>query len=248
MKSTFILIRWKLSAFATAAAVALVPGLGMSEGKAKKDWAEDAAQQYERKSEAAIQSGNEHDALIYLRMAQIKRDAGQASKDGKPFDWDEYHQLQGMLKVQDGHVGKKEVGVKDRQAHGKEKPGGRKEKPDARKEKPDAHKEKPDARKGKPDARRKDGERKPEWRGKPQDQPKPGRPEKIGSKDPGAGFIRQAEDYEQKGMAALKAGDVQKAVIYVELAGIKRQAAVAAKNGQDFDWSHYHKRVKDLKK
>lgn len=75
----------------------LLSGVSFAEGGGNENWAEKAAVQYEEKAAQAAAQGNTHDAEIYLKMAQIKRDAGAASKAGKEFSWDEYHQLSGQL-------------------------------------------------------------------------------------------------------------------------------------------------------
>jgi hypothetical protein len=74
-----------------------LPLLVQAEGKAKGDWAEEAAVRYEEKAVHAANSGNAEAAQIYRKMAQMKRDAGAASKAGKKYDWSEYHELQGQL-------------------------------------------------------------------------------------------------------------------------------------------------------
>ena len=152
------------------------PLAALAEGKANHDWAEEAAVRYEKKARHAQEKGNAEAAAIYKRMAQIKRDAGAASKQGKDFSWDEYHKLKG--KLNDLHAAK----------HG------------------DKHHAK-----------------------------------KHSKEDAGAGFLHTAEKYEKRGEEALKAGDTEKAKILMQMAAIKRQAAVAAREGKGFDWSHYHK-------
>jgi len=76
--------------FVTAASVS-------AKSKAQTDWAENAAVKYEKKAAIAKQNGEVEAAKIYKRMAQIKRDAGKASKQGKKYDWSEYHKLEGKL-------------------------------------------------------------------------------------------------------------------------------------------------------
>lgn len=90
--------------------------LSFAEGGGNEDWAEKAAVGYEEKAAKAKADGNEADATIYLRMAQIKRDAGAASKAGKEFSWDEYHALSGQL-----GGGKKDKGEKGEKAEAKDK-------------------------------------------------------------------------------------------------------------------------------
>ncbi len=99
----------------------LFSGLGFAEGDGNKDWAEKAAMQYEEKAALAAAQGNTHDAEIYLKMAQMKRDAGAAAKEGKPYSWDEYHALSGQLGG--GKKEKHEKGEKDKDVakHDKEK-------------------------------------------------------------------------------------------------------------------------------
>ncbi len=97
-----------------------------AEGKGDGDWAEKAAQQYEQKAELADKQGKPDAAAIYRRMAQIKRDAGAASKEGRDFDWAEYHALNEKLQQMtstksgecrdakgEGHKGKPEAGKAD---------------------------------------------------------------------------------------------------------------------------------------
>lgn len=62
------------------------------------DWAEKAAKAYEIKAEKSIQTGNKKAAKIYLEMAKIKREAGDAAKLGKEYSWDKYHKLEGKLR------------------------------------------------------------------------------------------------------------------------------------------------------
>lgn len=85
------------------------------------DWAEKAALQYEEKAAKSQATGNTKDAVIYTKMAQIKRDAGAAAKEGKPFSWDEYHALHAQLIGSDKHSGDT---AKD--AKGKDEPGDQK--------------------------------------------------------------------------------------------------------------------------
>jgi hypothetical protein len=81
----------------TAAILLISSVFVLAEGGQQGDWAEQAAQGYETKAVAAEQKGDAESAKIYHRMAQIKRDAGAASKAGKEFDWTEYHQLNAQL-------------------------------------------------------------------------------------------------------------------------------------------------------
>jgi hypothetical protein len=156
-----------IACFVSATLLLSVPVF--AEGKPQEDWAEQAALGYEKKAAEAEQKGDATAAKIYLRMAQIKRDAGAASKNGQEFSWDEYHRLNGELQ------------------------------------------------------------------GKTQEQASKDKP-KAG---PGDGFMKAAEEYHQLGLAAIKAADANKANIYLELAQIKREAARAAVEGKDFDWTRY---------
>jgi hypothetical protein len=99
----------------------LLPAVSFAEGGGNEDWAEKAAVQYEEKAAKATAEGNAHDAAIYKRMAQIKRDAGAAGKAGKEFKWDEYHALNGQL---GGH--KKDKGDKGKDTKPKDGDGGKK--------------------------------------------------------------------------------------------------------------------------
>lgn len=70
--------------------------------------------------------------------------------------------------------------------------------------------------------------------------------EKQVKDDPGAGFINTAQEYQKQSIEAAKAGDTEKANIYMELAKIKLDAAAAVRQGKDFDWTKYHELVKRL--
>lgn len=162
----------------------LWPSVAFAEGGGDPDWAENAAVQYEKKAAEAVSRGNAHDAGIYLRLAQIKRDAGAAAKAGKDFNWDEYHALCGKL------------GGAEKDNSGKKVDPG----------------------------------------------------EKIVKGNPGDGFISTAQEFLKKSIEAAKAGDTEKAVIYGELARIKMEAATAANQGKDFDWTRYEELTKKLAK
>ncbi len=58
----------------------------------------DAADEYEAKANEAMNNGNEHNARIYTRLANIKRDAAIALETGKSHDWTEYFKLKKELK------------------------------------------------------------------------------------------------------------------------------------------------------
>ena len=118
------LLRYSLFAFAISSSSLF------AEGDGNKDWAEKAAQKYEQKAKNARDGGNEAAAKIYDRMAQIKRDAGSASKRGEKFSWDEYHKLEGELNALKGGHDKKHAWKdkghekKDHNKHGGKKDAG----------------------------------------------------------------------------------------------------------------------------
>ena len=89
------------SAFVVATLSGIAVSSVLAENGSHHDWAEKAAQKYEMKSKEAASAGNEADAKIYSRMAEIKRDAGAAAKEGKKFDWGEYHTLASQLNKDD---------------------------------------------------------------------------------------------------------------------------------------------------
>lgn len=91
--------------------------LAFGEGKEPKNWAEEAAKNYENKAALASEAGDAESARIYKRMAQIKRDAGAASNKGKAFDWSEYHALEGELNAK---LHKKKDKHKEKEMHGKD--------------------------------------------------------------------------------------------------------------------------------
>lgn len=95
----------KLNSLLLILSLSCLPVALHGEGKGNTDWAEKAARGYEEKAKWAEQKGDPASAAIYRRMAAIKREAGAASKKGKKFSWDEYHELEGKLhKIQKGHA------------------------------------------------------------------------------------------------------------------------------------------------
>ncbi len=100
-----------------AATIAILPATALAEGKGNHDWAEKAARGYEYKAKEAEKAGMPRAAAIYQRMAEIKREAGVASKQGKKFSWDEYHALEGRLNAiknsRKEHFAKKDHAKKD---------------------------------------------------------------------------------------------------------------------------------------
>lgn len=190
-----------------AVAVAgFLPAVTFAEGDGNVDWAEKAAVEYMEKADKAAAEGNAHDAGIYTKMAQIKRDAGAAAKAGKEFSWDEYHALSGQL-----GGGQKDKGKKSKDTKWKDKDGDKKSK----------YKEKPEGKKAQIKAK-----------------------EKGNAAD---GFIKTAQQYQQKSIDAMKSGDTEKASIYMELAKMKLDAATAAGQGKGYDWTQYHELLKQLK-
>lgn len=64
----------------------------------------DAARDYDAKARMAKKAGDREKADIYSEMAEIKRQAAKAAKDGKEFSWDRYTELQNRLNK--GHEAK----------------------------------------------------------------------------------------------------------------------------------------------
>lgn len=231
-----------------------------AEGKSNGDWAENAALGYEKKAAAANDSGNAEAAKIYTRMAQIKRDAGAASKQGKDFSWKEYEELQGQLNQAKKH-GKKHdkkpnKGFLDA-ATGYDKKAAE---ATASGNKSDAMiysklaNIKRAAAKGElknwdeyrklqsqlsghkkhADKHAKDGnaskKKGQEGKAKPQD-----------------GFLKAAYEYQVKATQAMVAGNEHNAQIYTQLSNIKKEAAASATEGKGYDWTKYFALQKQLK-
>ena len=125
ISTTVPIIMKTISAFSAlaVATLAFVPATLLAEGKGNSDWAEKAAHGYEEKARWAENQGKPRAAAIYRRMAEIKREAGRASKHGKKFSWNEYHALEGKLNaIKKEHH--KNAGNKDcDKPHDKEKAG-----------------------------------------------------------------------------------------------------------------------------
>ena len=193
-----------------AVVAGLLPAVSFAEGGGNEDWAEKAAVQYEEKAAKAEAEDNVRDAGIYRRMAQIKRDAGAASKAGEEFSWDEYHALSKLLGGEKKEKGKDAKNAEWKKAEWKnksdDKNAGKKNKPDGK-----------EAEAG-----------------------------KKGKGNPGDGFISAAQEYQKLSIKAAKAGDTEKVGIYGQLAKIKLDAAAAANQGKDFDWTEYHALKKKL--
>ena len=65
---------------------------------------------------------------------------------------------------------------------------------------------------------------------------------------PGEEFLKTSREFQRKSIEAIKAGDTDKAGIYLELAEIKAEAATAIQNGKAFSWDRYHELTKSLSK
>ena len=192
--------------FIVAVAAAFLPVMSFAEGGGgDQDWAEKAAVGYEYKAAKALEDDKAQDATIYTRMAQIKRDAGAAGKEGKSFSWDEYHALNGQLSGNSKPSGDKNKVAKDKEKYAKG------------------------------EAKEKSADKKAHF-------------DKKGKQSPAEGFIKTATEYQQKSIEATKAGDTEKANIYLELAKMKLDAASAVGQGKDYDWTQYHQLVKSLEK
>ena len=222
--------------------------ISLAEGDGNTDWAEKAAVDYQKKAEAASAEGNMEAAKIYKRMAQIKRDAGVASKEGKEFSWKEYEELQGKL-----HQVK---GSKDH-AHKKHenKPDGGPEQ--AAKEydiKAAMARQVGNDNDAKIYTRRAANGEIENWDEYHQLKSQLSDHKKhVANKDhhdkgkPQNGFLAAAADYQMKATKAMEAGNEHNARIYTQLANMKREAAAAAAKGEGYDWTNYFALQKELK-
>lgn len=100
----------KTASILTVATLAFLTVPLLADGKGDTDWAEKAARGYEEKAEWARKQGKPRAAEIYQRMAEIKREAGRASRQGREFSWQEYHELEGKLQGLREEHAKKEGG------------------------------------------------------------------------------------------------------------------------------------------
>jgi hypothetical protein len=106
--------------FIVVVAAAFLPVMSFAEGGGgDQDWAEKAAVGFEHKAAKALKDDNAQDATIYTRMAQIKRDAAAAGKEGKSFSWNEYHALNGQLSGNSKPSGDKNKVAKDKEKYAK---------------------------------------------------------------------------------------------------------------------------------
>lgn len=243
----------------------MVP-LSFAEGNGNADWAEKAALEYQKKAEEAAAAGNAEAARIFNRMAQIKRDAGAASKEGKEFSWKEYQELQGKLHHAMGR------GDHDHKEHA--------HKEHAHKE----HDKKPDngplqaakiydikaamARElgNESDAKiytrlaaikrssaageLKNWDEYHELSAQLSDHEK--HHDNDGAKKdhkdkPDNGFLAAAADYEMKATKAMEAGNEHNARIFTKMSNMKKEAAAAAAEGKGYDWTEYFALQKELK-
>lgn len=67
----------------------------------------EAANHYREQAQRARADGREKDAYIYNRLAEIKMQAAEAVRNGKNFDWTEYHELKGRLEANRGNCDKR---------------------------------------------------------------------------------------------------------------------------------------------
>lgn len=67
----------------------------------------EAANHYREQAQRARAEGREKDAYIYNRLAEIKMQAAEAVRNGKNFDWTEYHELKGRLEANRGNCDKR---------------------------------------------------------------------------------------------------------------------------------------------
>jgi hypothetical protein len=75
---------------------------GKKHGKKPQGGVSDAATGYDKKAAEAAASGNQSDAMIYRRIANIKRMAAK----GELKNWDEYHKLSAQLSNHKKHANK----------------------------------------------------------------------------------------------------------------------------------------------
>lgn len=242
------------------------------EGKGKKskvDWAEKAALEYLEKAEAATASGNDEAARIYKRMAQIKLDAGKASKRGKEFSWKEYEELQGQLhkakqakdlelkqhdnleKKQDYDPLQAAIAYEIKAAMAKELGNESDAKIYAR-----LAEIKRSAAKGELknwdeyhelSAQLSDHKAADKQVAHKDHKGKKGYDKNQDKGKPQNGFLDAAADYQMKATKAMAEGNEHNARIYTQLANIKREAAAAAAEGKGYDWTNYFALQKELK-
>lgn len=243
-----------------------------AEGKGNKDWAEEAAKGYQKKAEAAAAEGNKAAAKIYTRMAQIKRDAGAASKKGKDFSWKEYHELEGQLnKLKSG----KKHDVKKGDKHDWKKGKKNDKKPNNGFLDAAADYEKKAliaAGNGKQEdaiiygklasikrqaangeqvnwddyhklASQLSGSKKHDHK-----HDKGGaKHDHKGKSKANDGFLKAAADYQEKANKAMAEGNEHNAKIYTQLSNMKKEAAAASAKGKGYDWTEYFALQKQLK-
>jgi len=244
---------------------------GFAEGKGGGNGFIQAAEKYEAQAREAHAAGNLKDATIYHKLGQIKRAAAAAQQQGKGFSWDEYHKLAGQLSG-------KTAGKKDhaKKGHAKKKDHGggfnsaaeryAKQAAEAR-----AAGNAADAQiydrlaQIKRDAAAHRGGKPFDWgeyhklagqlsgkQGHKKQHDKKHHDKKAHDKKAhnkgGGGFLKTAEKYTAMANQAMQNGDERKARIYTQLAAMKREAAAAAVQGKNYDWSVYFKLKDQLKK
>ena len=234
-----------------------------AEGKSNEDWAEKAALGYQKKAAAAAASGNPEAAKIYTKMAQIKRDAGAAAKQGKDFSWKEYEELQGQLNKSKKHEKKqcKEGDKKPQNGFVDAATGYDNKAAEAKangnpadamiysklanikrmaakgelKNWDEYHKLSGQLSGHKKHAKNGNAKKKMEKKGQ------------KGKAKPQDGFLKAAYEYQVKATQAMVAGNEHNAQIYTQLANIKKEAAASAAAGKGYDWTKYFGLQKQLK-
>ena len=229
-----------------------------AEGKANHNWAEKAAQGYEKKAALAAASGNATNAKIYKRMAQIKRDAGAAAKNGKDFSWKEYEQLEKQLTHAGGakkhdkkHDKKAGNGFLDAASEYEKKAA----QAAAKGKFADAaiYSKLADMKRGAAAGTFKDWDAYHQLAARLSDHKKhKAKQDKDKAKHKAKGksdngFLKAADEYQEKANKAMAAGNEHNARIYTQLANMKRDAAAAAEKGKGYDWTEYFALQKQLK-
>ncbi|MBT8036307.1 MAG: hypothetical protein KJO21_02065 [Verrucomicrobiae bacterium] len=254
----------KTTLMTTLAACALL-GLSITsswaEGKGGGNGLLRAAESYAKQGQMAQKAGNLKDAAIYFKLSQMKKDAASAAANGESYDWSHYSKLRAELSGKK-NAGKKNAGKKkngglnaaaERYAKmaGKAKAAGNHEhaqiygrlsqiKRDAA-----AHKGP-----GSFDWSEYSKLKKALYSGKKTAKDKGahlGGLVKKPKKSTGNGFLDSAARYTEKANAAMQAGDEKRAMIYTQMAGMKREAAAASKQGKAYDWTAYFALKKQLK-
>ena len=186
----------------------------VADDKPRLSGAEKAARGLEGKAKQAKERGNYEAAKYYNRMAQLKRAGETAKKNGKKFNWSEYHKLDTLARKSWGKFRAEEEEKRKRGIARKEPSNNDPKRLDVAKkdfDKKDAAKL--DLDKKKPDAR---------------------------AEERGADFLRAASHFTKKAETALQQGNENDASIYKELANINREAASFVSQGKKYNWSRFH--------